>query len=50
MLQPQPETPVQLDPGLSSVQPLPEEITFEPSVRTVLRVLNDLGSGATLLN
>ncbi|MEM8505080.1 MAG: hypothetical protein AAF716_18235 [Cyanobacteria bacterium P01_D01_bin.1] len=46
---PQLEMPVQLEPALANVQTLPEETTFElsvrvaPSVRTVLRGLNDLG-------
>ena len=41
---PQPETPISLEVAPANVQTLPEETTFEPSVRTVLRVLNDLGS------
>jgi hypothetical protein len=45
---PQPETPVQLEPELSSVQVLPKEITFDLSVSTALRVLNDLSSAINL--
>ncbi len=43
-MSPQPETPISLEITPANVRTLPEAITFEPSVSTVLRVLNDLGS------
>jgi len=49
-LRPQPEVPVQIDAESPDIQTLPEEITFQLSVSTVLRVLNDLDSSVGNLN
>ncbi|MGB3790762.1 MAG: hypothetical protein WA949_22330 [Phormidesmis sp.] len=50
VMSPQPETPISLEITPANVQTMTEAITFEPSVSTVLRVLNDLGSSVGSFN